>query len=47
MSEENYTSPEIYLLDIEDKSCLCASQGSPNINIGICDWEDESYEYHL
>lgn len=47
MSTKNYISPEIYLLDVEVEQGFGASQGSQNVNIGIGDWEEESYDYNL
>ena len=47
MSTKNYISPEIYMLDIEVEQGFGASQGSPNVNIGLGDWEEENYDYNL
>lgn len=45
MSKTNYMSPEVTLLDVEIEQGFGASQGSPNVNIGIGGWEadDENY----
>lgn len=47
MSTKNYISPEIYLLDTEVEQGFGASYGSPNVNIGIGDWEEENDDYIL
>ena len=47
MRKTNYISPEVTLLDVEVEQGFGASQGSPNVNIGIGDWEEENDDYIL
>lgn len=47
MRKTNYISPEVTLLDIEVEQGFGASQVSPNVNIGIGDWEEENDDYIL
>ena len=47
MSTKNYISPEIYMLNLSVEQGFGASQGSPNINIGIGNWEEENCDYNL
>ena len=47
MRKTNYISPEIDLLHFSVEQGFGASQGSPNVNIGIGDWEEENYDYNL
>ena len=45
MRRINYISPEITLLDIEVEQGFGASQGSPDVNIGIGGWETDDEVY--
>lgn len=47
MSTNKYISPEITLFDIEVEQGFGASQGSPDFNIGIGEWEVEEDEFNL
>ena len=47
MRKTNYISPEVTVLDIEVEQGFGASQDSPNVNIGIGDWEEENDDYIL
>ena len=45
MRKTDYISPEITLLDVEVEQGFGASQGSPDINIGIGGWETDDEDY--
>lgn len=42
-----YISPKITLLDFVVEQGFGASQGSPNFNVGIGNWEEENNDYNI
>ena len=45
MRKTNYISPEIDLLHFSVEQGFGASQGSPDVNIGIGGWETDDEDY--
>lgn len=45
MCKTNYISPEVTLFDVEVEQGYGASQGSPDVNIGIGSWEADEEDY--
>lgn len=47
MSKQQYTTPTILLFYYAVEQGFGASQGSPDVNIGIGPWEEENEDYNI
>ena len=47
MSSCEYISPKITLFYYTVEQGFGASQGSPNVNLGIGGWEEENNDYNI
>ena len=47
MTSCEYISPKITLLCYNVEQGFGASQGSPNVNLGIGSWEEENNDYNI
>ncbi len=45
MRKTNYISPEVTLFDVKVEQGFGASQGSPDVNIGIGGWKTDDEDY--
>ena len=47
MSKQQYTTPTILMFYYAVEHGFGASQGSPDVNIGIGPWEEENEDYNI